>query len=84
MVYKKNSALQGLLYGYSLRQTMYKFSVVTQQTRDIDPMLRQCWNNVVDGGPALAQHWINVSFLLGSRPNPAHHMFKPRLCLSEI
>ena len=37
----------------------------TQQTRDIEPMLGQCWTDVVDGGPALTQHWFNVSCLLG-------------------
>ena len=30
-----------------------------------DPMLDQCWANVVDGGPTLVQHWIHVSCLLG-------------------
>ena len=38
----------------------------TQQTRDIDPMLDQCWASVVDGGQTLVQHWVDVSFLLGS------------------
>ena len=37
----------------------------TQQTRDIAPMLIQCWAGVVDGGPILNQHWCNVSCLLG-------------------
>ena len=41
---------------------------VTQQTRHIDLMLVQCWASVVDGGPTLAQHWIDVSCLLG-RPS---------------
>ena len=42
-------------------------STVTQKTpRDIEPMLGQCWNDVVDGGPTLAQHWFNVSCLLRS------------------
>ena len=30
-------------------------------TRDIEPMLGQCWADVVDGGPTLTQHWLNVS-----------------------
>ena len=36
-----------------------------QPTRDVYPMLVQCWNDVVDGGPTLNQHWVNVSRLLG-------------------
>ena len=38
---------------------------ISQQTRDIDPMLCQCWASVVDGGPTLAQHWVDVPCLLG-------------------
>ena len=42
---------------------------ITQQTRtrDIYPMLDQCWASVVDGGPTLVQHWVDVivSFMLG-------------------
>ena len=38
---------------------------ITQQTRDIEPLLVQCWASVVDGGPALNQQWLNVSCLLG-------------------
>ena len=30
----------------------------TRQTRDIQPMLGQCWTDVVDGGPTLIQHWF--------------------------
>ena len=37
----------------------------SQQTRYIEPMLGQCWSDVVDGGPILAQHWFNVTCLLG-------------------
>ena len=36
-----------------------------QQTRDIDPMLVQCWSTVYDAGPTLGQHWVDVSRLLG-------------------
>ena len=38
----------------------------SQQTRHIDPLLDQCWANVVDGGPTLIQHWIGVSYLVDS------------------
>ena len=28
-------------------------------------MSGQCWANVVDGGPTLVKHWVDVSCLLG-------------------
>ena len=37
----------------------------TQQTRDIEPLLVQCWFTVHDADPTLNQHWLNVSCLLG-------------------
>ena len=37
----------------------------TQQTRDIELMLFQCWPAVYDIGPTLNQHLFNVSCLLG-------------------
>ena len=40
------------------------FSVEATRTRHIDPMLDQCWANVVDGEPTLGQHWIDVLCLL--------------------
>ena len=36
-----------------------------QQTRDIEPLLVQCWASVVDGGPTLNQQWLNGACLLG-------------------
>ena len=39
--------------------------VVSQKTRDIDPMFDQCWANVVDGGPTLVKHWVDVSCFSG-------------------
>ena len=36
-----------------------------KQTRDVDPLLHQCWPTVCDAGPTLIQQWINVSCLLG-------------------
>ena len=41
-----------------------------QQTRHIHPMLDQCWVDVVDGGPALVKHWVDVSCLLSWTPIP--------------
>ena len=38
----------------------------TQQARDIEPVLGQCWADVVDGGPTSTQHWFNVPCLQGS------------------
>ena len=43
-------------------------SATTQETRDVYPMLVQCWNDVVDGGPTLNRHWVRVSCLLGRCP----------------
>ena len=39
--------------------------LVNQQTRNIDPMLFQCWPTVCDAVPTLKQPWVNVSCLLG-------------------
>ena len=40
-----------------------------QQTRHIETMLGQCWDDVVDGEPTLNQHCTNVSCLLGASVN---------------
>ena len=32
-----------------------------QQTRDIAPLLVQCWSIVYDAGPTLNRQWVNVS-----------------------
>ena len=42
--------------------------LISQKKRRIEPMLDQCWAGVVDGGPALVQHWVGVSRLLGCSP----------------
>ena len=56
---------------------------LSQQTRDFDPMLFQCWPTVYDAGPTLNKHWANVSCLLGyhmtNEPNSRHgNVFIPR------
>ena len=45
--------------------TPFPHSVPAKMGRGIEPMLYQCWASVVDGGPALEQHWVDVSCLLG-------------------
>ena len=35
------------------------------QTLDIDLLLDQCWASVVDDGPTLIQHWVDVLCLWG-------------------
>ena len=40
---------------------------ISRLTRNLSPMLDQCWANVVDGGPTLVKHWVDVSCLLGYR-----------------
>ena len=42
----------------------------SQQTRGIHTMLFQCWPTVFDAGPAMKQHWVNASCLLGSLVDP--------------
>ena len=39
----------------------------TEQTRDIEPLLFQCWVSVVDGGPTIKQQWLNISCYKGIR-----------------
>ena len=43
-------------------------AVPSQQTRDIHPMLFQCWPIVFDAGPTLKQHWVNAPCYLGFHP----------------
>ena len=38
---------------------------LSQQTRHVDPILGSFWPSVVDGETTLAQHWVNVTCLLG-------------------
>ena len=46
---------------------------LSQQTRDIDPMLDHCWASGVEGGPTLVQHLVDVSCLPGMGMDvPAH------------
>ena len=54
----------GCIY-LSTRPNLLLPHLPTQQTQDIDPMLVQCWASVVDGGPTLDQHWVDVLCLLG-------------------
>ena len=50
-----------------------KYLNLSQQTRDIDLMLDQCWATVYDAGPTLVQHWVDVSCLPGMGMDvPAH------------
>ena len=44
---------------------LYMIVRAPQQTRDIVPMLVQCWFTVYDAGPTLNQQRDNVSCLLG-------------------
>ena len=38
----------------------------TQYLSDGGLMLGQCWDDVVDGGPTLTRHCVNVSCFLGT------------------
>ena len=37
-------------------------SIRTQQT-----MLGSCWGSIVDGGPTLTHHWVNVLYFVVGR-----------------
>ena len=39
---------------------------ISQQTRNLQPMLVWCWPIVYDAGPTSNQHWLNISCLLDS------------------
>ena len=54
-------------FGICSRCIMYSSSHIShaQQTRSIESMLGQYWDDVVDGGPTLPQLWFNASCLLG-------------------
>ena len=50
-----------------------------QQTRDIQPMLYQCWSTVYDAGPTLVHHWVDVSCLLGGLLSLCSSLHSPSL-----
>ena len=56
---------------------LWSLYTASQQTRDIVPMLVQCWFTVYDAGPTLNRQWDNVSCLLGL-------MNLPRLFVSHM
>ena len=35
------------------------------QTQNVHPMLGYRWPTVIDAGPTLTNHWVNVSCLMG-------------------
>ena len=47
--------------------TPHRLDPSSQQTRNIHQMLGQWWARVVDGGPTLVQHLVDVSCLKGSQ-----------------
>ena len=58
--------------------------VYTQHTRDIHPRMVQCWTGVVDGGPTLNRHLMNVSYLLDRSITSCCHLFYPPPPLAAI
>ena len=46
--------------------SMSSWGVVTQQTRDVDPVLACYWASVEDSGPAFHHNWINALCSLGT------------------
>ena len=57
-------ALQGGIILLNVLKGTLQYIVLNQQTRNIKPMLAQCWADVVDG-TTLVQHSVDVSCLLG-------------------
>ena len=55
----------GWLFSVQTDQHVANNSMSFHQTRDVEPVLVWCWASVVDGGPIINQHWLNVSCLLG-------------------
>ena len=56
---------------------VYRLKKISQQTRDIHPMLFQCWATVFKSGPTLKQHWVNALCLLGYQ---TEHRLHSSLC----
>ena len=59
-----SSSLTPHKYAESTRLYYCCLAAPSQQTRDVQAMLAQCWASVADGGPTLSQHCWNVSCLL--------------------
>ena len=53
-----------------------------QKTRDVHQMFVQCWASVVEGGPTLIQHLVNVSCLLGGISGGPDPTFQ--ICIVQI
>ena len=58
----------------------YNIVAAAQQTRNVVPMLDQCWSSVVDGGPALGQHLLFLGGLVRTRA-PGYTAVLTWLCL---
>ena len=65
---------QALFTGHSLPGQL-----VTQQARDVKPMLLLGWSSVYDAGTTLNQHWFNVSCVLGPRCLQSEALFSNTL-----
>ena len=59
--------------------SVYMLSLA-KQARDIEHMLLKCWASVVDVGPMLQQHLINVSCLQCSLEGPSIFLSITRDC----
>ena len=44
-----------------------KTNPLSQQTRDVNPVLAECWASVADAVPTFNQHRVDVSCLQGSQ-----------------
>ena len=51
-------------YSHQMCSALECIKTISQQTRDVDPMLAYCWLIVCDAGPALNKHRINVALIV--------------------
>ena len=72
--------MEGVTGGFHefIHQRVPLLSTLTQQKRDIHPMLYQCWPTVYDGGPTLIQHCLLGMVVLAVNPyNAEIFLYKP-------
>ena len=60
---------------------IFIFVSISQQTRDVEPMLGRCWTIVYDAEPTSTQHWFNVSCLLSALFERFIYVHKGHVCI---
>ena len=81
---------QGAMAGWRLRRRSNFFPVfnqhlmLSQQTRDVEPMLGWCRPSVVDDEPTSTQHWFSVSVFAGMQISILCGQFIDLRCLNRL